>query len=193
MVAAIQPELRRATAKSELRKLRLAGKIPGVVYGPQVGSIPIAIPERVLQPILTRHARSVLQMDVPGKGRHAVLLVGVQRDMIARRPLHVDFQQVDLNKEIRFRVPVEFVGTAAGVRKGGVKTVMNDELEIRCLPARLPSVITVDIASLQIGDHLTAGEVQLPEGVTLLTDPDEVLVRISGAEASDEAEEAAAS
>jgi large subunit ribosomal protein L25 len=191
MIAAIQPELRRTTAKSELRKLRAAGKIPGVVYGPQIGSIPISIDEKVLHPILARHARSILQMEIPGKGRHAVLLSGVQRDMIVNKPMHVDFQQVSLNEEIRVRVPVEFVGTAAGVKEGGVRTVINDSVEVRRLPERLPSVISVDISSLQIGENLTAGSLELPEGVALLTDASEVLIGIAGSRKSDESDEEA--
>ena len=188
MVAAIQPELRRTTAKSELRKLRAAGKIPGVVYGPQIGSIPISIDEKVLHPILTRHARSILQMEIPGKGRHAVLLSGVQRDMIVNKPLHVDFQQVSLNEEVRVRVPIEFVGTAVGVKEGGVRTVISDSVEVRCLPERLPSVISADISSLQIGENLTAGSLELPEGVALLTDASEVLISITGSRKSDESD-----
>lgn len=180
MAIAIQPDIRMTTTKSELRQLRANGKIPGVVFGPQVGSIPIIINEKELHPILSRQAHSILQMEVPGQGRHSVMISEVQRDAIVNKLLHVDFHQFNMNEEIRTSVPIEFEGTAAGVKAGGIKTVISDTVEVKCLPKHLPSSIRADITALEVGDNLSVAELELPEQVALVTDPKEVLLSITG-------------
>lgn len=192
MAIAIQPDIRVTTTKSELRQLRANGKIPGVVFGPQVGSIPITIHEKELHPILSRQAHSILQMEVPGQGRHSVIISEVQRDAIVNKLLHVDFHQFNMNEEIRTSVPIEFIGVAAGVKAGGIKTVVSDTVEVKCLPKHLPSSIRADISALEVGDNLSVGELKLPEQVTLMTDPKEVLLSITGTQKETTANDQAA-
>lgn len=190
MAIAIQAEVRQTKTKAELRQLRANGKIPGVVFGSQVGSIPISIDEKTLHPILSKHARSILEMEVPGKGKQSVIIGEVQRDPIVGKLLHVDFHQFNTNEEMKAEVKVDYTGTAAGVKAGGIKTVIKDTVEIKCMPEHLPVVIEVDISELEIGDNLTAAQISLPEHVSLITDPKEVLLSISAQQKAEEDSEA---
>jgi len=164
--------------KSERKRLRREGKVPGVVYGKQRPNTPIAVETKTLHAILQRNPHGVYEMDVPGQGKFPVMIREVQRDALSQNLLHVDFHQIDLDEPVRTAVALEFTGESPAVRAGGVLTVFLDEVEVRCLPRHLPSSITVDISGMQMGDSVTAGDLQLPPEVELVTEPDVPLATI---------------
>lgn len=110
----------------------------------------------------------------------------MQRHILQQdRLLHVDFIRISMEEEIEVNVPLNFVGEAAGVGVGGILQVLAREVSVKCLPANIPEQIEVDISSLQIGDGISAGELQLPNGVSLLTAPEELLVQVLAPEAEE--------
>lgn len=186
MTVTLKPELRDKSRKSIARRLRAGGRIPAVVYGPNVPSTPISISEKELAQALRHRGGHLLEMDIPDAGTHPVLLAEVQRDPLTGRVLHVDFRQVNLNEPIRAEVPVVLVGESEAVRAGGVLSQLLDTVEVRCLPDRLPEEIRVDVSKLEIGDKLTVGELSVPEGVEVLDEPDAVVVTVLAARAEAE-------
>jgi large subunit ribosomal protein L25 len=178
MTALLKAEARIGGKKSELSRLRKEGKVPAVVYGKKVPSTPIAIDGKALAELLRGHNRSVIEMEIPGHGKHPVMVHEVHRDSILHNILHVDFHQVSMDEPIRAEVAVEFEGEAPGVREGGVLAVVQHEVEVQCLPQHLPGAIVAEISGLQLGDSILAGQLQLPEGVRLLTDESAVLATV---------------
>ena len=170
---------RDGSKRSELQELRRQGKVPGSVFGKKITPTSIAVDEKELLHLLRGHSGEVLDMDIPGQGRHKVVLKDVQRDKVnAGRVLHVDFHQINMNEPIKAMVRIEYTGQAAGVAAGGVIQTIAGELEVRALPTLLPSSIEADVSALEIGDKLLAGDVRLPKDVECLTTPETVLATV---------------
>lgn len=192
MDAKLNAEIRSKDAtKSELKGMRSSGRIPAVVYGKTIGSIPITVEEKQLTGLLRSHHNAVITMEVPGQGDYPVMVGGLDRDKLSRNVLHIDFHQINMNEPVHAKVAVEFQGDSPGVREGGVLTALLHEVEIRCLPDRLPSELKVDISGLGTGESILAGDLTLPSEVELKTDPHAVVVTIlipqkSGDERADE-------
>ncbi|MFW5686881.1 MAG: 50S ribosomal protein L25, partial [Halanaerobium sp.] len=101
-----------------------------------------------------------------------------QKDVIKQNLLHVDFQFISMDEKITVSVPMHLEGEAAGVRDGGVLQQLLREIEIDALPAEIPEEITIDISELEVGESLSVADLELPEGIDLVTDSDEVIVTV---------------
>ena len=123
------------------------------------------------------------------KERHAMIR-DMQVDPLSRQVIHIDFQRVLMDQKIRVAVPVELIGTAVGVKvEGGMLDFVTREVHVECLPGEIPKHLEVDVTDLHIGQHVEAKDLQLPEGVVLLDEPDKVIASLSHGrlEARDEA------
>ena len=149
--------------------MRVAGKVPGILYGADKPAVPIELDHQALSRHLKMEAfhASILDMSLEG-AKQQVLLRDVQMHPFRQIVLHVDFQRVDKSKKIHMKVPLHFINAeiCPGVKIGGgiVNHVFN-ELEIQCLPDDLPEFITVDLAKLDIGHSMHINEVAMPKGV----------------------------
>jgi large subunit ribosomal protein L25 len=155
------------------RRLRGAGKVPGIVYGADKPAMPIEIDHRALYRHLKMEAfhASILDMTCAGS-KQQVLLRDVQMHPFKQMVLHVDFQRVDKNRKIHMRVPLHFVNAdiCPGVKAGGgvINHVMN-EAEIQCLPDDLPEYIEVNLDKLELGHSIHINDVPLPKGVEIIS------------------------
>lgn len=154
------------------RRLRSAGKVPGIVYGGTAAPMQIELDHNPLYHAMRKevfHA-SVLTLNVGG-AKETVLLRDAQWHPYKQQILHVDFQRVDSTHTIHVKVPLHFLNgdIAPGVKLGGGKVshVMN-ELEVTCLPGNLPEFIEVDMGGLELGHSIHATELTLPAGVELV-------------------------
>ena len=160
---------RTAQGTGASRRMRIAGKVPGIVYGADKAATPIEMDHQALFRHLKMEAfhASVLDMNIDG-GKQQVLLRDVQMHPFRQIVLHVDFQRVDKNHKIHMKVPLHFINAeiCPGVKVGGalVNHVFN-EIDIQCLPDDLPEFITVDLAKLDIGHSVHINDVQMPKGV----------------------------
>lgn len=195
MAIPFQAEERKTGTQGDLRKMRQRGSVPGVVYGSKLSTpLSVAVNEKELTALLRSHPHALLELDIPGAGKQPVMLTEVQREPLSRNVLHVDFHQVNMNQEIKTMVRIEMVGDSSGVREGGILQAMLHELEIHCLPNRIPEAIEVDVTGLGIGENLLVADLKLPEGVTTRVEPDHVVVTILLPQkdlTAEEAEEAA--
>ncbi len=154
------------------RRLRSAGKVPGIVYGGAAAPMQIELDHNALYHALRKEAfhASVLNLTVDGASE-SVLLRDTQWHPYKQQVLHVDFQRVDKTHKIHVKVPLHFLNeeTAPGVKTGGGKVshVMT-EIDVTCLPGNLPGFIAVDIGHLELGDSIHVTELTLPEGVELV-------------------------
>lgn len=180
-----------SATKSDLKQMREQGKVPAVVYGKKVASTPITVDEKQLLALLRHNPHAIIEMDIPQRGTHPVMINGMHRDSIKRNLLHVDFHQINMNEPIRTTVPLEFTGESPAQREGGVLTAVLHEVEVRCLPNDLPHAIAADISGLELGGSLLAKDLQLPPGVELKTDDNAVLATILVPQKATEEPEAA--
>lgn len=179
MTELMRAEERPGKTKGELRKLRQQGKVPGVVYGRGITQpTPIAVEEKELLHLLRHHPNAVLELELPRSGRQPVMLSGVQRDPLTRSLLHIDFHQIDMNAEVRTQARLEPAGQAPGEKEGGIVQMMLHEIEIQCLPGNIPESIPVDISRLGMGENILVGDLSVPQGVIVKTDPELVVVTI---------------
>jgi large subunit ribosomal protein L25 len=170
------------------KKARREGRIPGSIYG-HGGSEAIAVDAKTLNDLLTSGGQShIVEATIGGK-IESVLLREVQRDPITHRPIAADFQRVSSTEAINASVPIVTVGVAPGVKdQGGVMDTVTHALEIKGPAGKLPEHFEIDVSTLNVNDHITAGDVKLPAGFTLITPPDTVVVAVEGSRtASDDA------
>ncbi len=169
----------RGTGKQIAKKLRREGLLPAIIYGGgRPETTPIAISQKILKDLLHYHGLIELSID-EGKDKRMVILKDVQYDYLGTNPVHVDFQEVKMDEPIETVVELEFVGEPKGVKEGGTLEILMRELDIKCLPDRIPEKIVVDISNLGLGDVLHVKDIPVPEGVQILNPPDETVVVIS--------------
>ena len=158
--------------------LRRAGKIPGVVYG-HGQPTPISVDAKVLADLIHSGQKSRIVDATIGDASDSVLLRRVEADPITRKPLSVDFQRVTRDEAISSSVTVVTAGTPRGVRdEGGVMDVITHALEIKGPAQSIPDNLTIDVSELGVHEHVTAGQVALPKGFTLITPAETVVVSV---------------
>jgi large subunit ribosomal protein L25 len=184
-------EHRDHTGTSSARAVRHAGKIPGVLYGHGAPN-PIAIEAKALEGLLLSGGKSHI-VDATIDGVHdSVLLREVQRDPITHRPIHADFQRVTKGEAITASVSIVTTGTPVGVKdEGGVLDFVTRSIDVKGPADKIPESIEIDVAPLNVGEHISASQVPLPAGFTLLTPSDSVILSVEGSRTAQEAEEAA--
>jgi large subunit ribosomal protein L25 len=175
--------------KRESRRLRRSGSIPAVLYGHGEANESLVVVSDEMAAVVRRGGRVV---ELKGAVNEKALIRDLQWDTYGTHVLHVDFTRVSEHERIEVKVAVELRGQAVGVKDGGVVEHFVHEVEIECEALAIPARLELNINELKIGDSLTAADLPLPSGVTLISDPDAVLVHCVEAR-EEEAASAAAS
>ena len=139
--------------KNAARRVRVAGKIPAVVYGAGQDSIAVAVDPRVITKILHSDSghNTIFDLNVTGSALVKAMIVDWQREPIKGNLLHIDLKRIAMDKAMRVSVPIQLVGIPAGVKsQGGILEHVMREVEIECLPGDIPSHLDVDVSSLEL-------------------------------------------
>jgi len=177
------------------RRLRRAGRTPGIIYGGTAAPLSVEFDHNELYQLLRKEAfySSVLSLSVDGQ-KEPVLLRDVQRHAYRQLILHVDLQRVDVTKPIHQKVPLHFVNEdiAPGVKtQGGLVSHVTTEVDVKCLPGDLPAFIEVDLKDLSAGHAIHVSQLALPKGVEVVHhgegDPVVVTITVKGGKAEEEA------
>ncbi len=174
-------ELRQSAGKGAARAVRRAGKVPAILYGPKCESCCIAVDAKEFETKIGTLAGAHLirlQSEVEGIGGRLVLVKETQRDPVTHDVLHADLYEVDVGKKIRLRVPLHFVGKAAGVELGGILQPVRRDVEVMCLPTEIPEFIEIDVSALAIHEAIHISELKAPPGVEIPFDADVALVTV---------------
>jgi large subunit ribosomal protein L25 len=184
---------REGTGKGHNRKLRASGRVPAVLYGHGEDTRSVSVDAHELERLFAHiHVENTV-IDIAVDGAPVKALVReVQRDAVRNDVIHVDFYMIHAGELLTVEIPLRILGTAPGVRVGGLLQQSLDALEIRCLPDRIPDTIEVDIAGLQIGDSVHVRDLALPEGVEVLVDADRTVCSVVPPTVSADAAEGAA-
>jgi len=169
MAIEISARKREAQGTGASRRLRSAGKVPGVLYGGEKGAVNIVLDHQALFLNLRneRFHASILTMDLEG-AKEQVLLRALNMHPFKLQVQHVDFQRVSKDKKVHMKVPLHFANAekSPGVKEqGGLVSHVLNELNISCLPDDLPEFIEVDLSSLTVGHSVHVRDLNLPKGV----------------------------
>ena len=176
------------------RRLRRAGKVPGIIYGGEAAPQAIELDHNELLLDMKKEAfhASILNIVLGGK-KQQVLLRDTQMHAYKLQILHVDFQRVTATEELHLMVPLHFINedSAPGVKlSGGLVNRVLTEVDVQCLPRNLPEFIEVDVGALEVGESIHLSELKLPKGVKLTHEDDNSLVvGIVGKGGAEEGEE----
>lgn len=172
--------------KGEKQRLRNQGIIPGVLYD-NGDSHPVQVLTKDFSNILKRYgSNAILQVSYEGNSRQ-VFIKEVQRDPVKQQLLHFDLQPIAADEFMQLSIPIQIEGQNAVESKGGILQRQLQEIDVEALPQDIPQVIRVDISHMDIGDVLQVGDINVAEGVKILSNPDETIILVS--EAAMEVEE----
>jgi large subunit ribosomal protein L25 len=176
----INAEKREEFGKGAARNLRRKNMIPAILYR-EGNSLPIKFFQKELAQFINTTAGEQVMVTLQfadGESRLA-LVKDYQLDPTKGELLHADFFEVSLTEEVKVTVHITTVGEAIGVKRdGGILQYLLREIEVECLPDRIPGHIKIDISGLEIGQSLHVSDLKLGEGIKVFTDPDEVIVNI---------------
>jgi large subunit ribosomal protein L25 len=182
---------REETGNGPARRLRAQGLVPGVSYGKGKEATPITIALEDMKQAMTHGHNVVLELDFSAgakatkggaKGKNIAPRYAVVKQFqfhpTKRTLLHIDLHEVDLAVEIESSVAIELVGTPVGLADGGVLEFERREVVVRALPNSIPSLLELDISELRVGHHLSVAALSAPEGVTIIDDPEAIVVAV---------------
>jgi large subunit ribosomal protein L25 len=159
------------------KKLRKIGRVPAVLYGKGISSLPIDLDVGELKKEMDRSS-GLLDVNVDGKP-YRVVVRQVQKDPIKNEWLHVDLLAVSKDEEVEVEVPVTFVGEAIGAKQGGVLQHIVTRLFVRCKPDQLPAEIPIDVTHLEIGDSISVADIASRFSFKITSDPETVIASVS--------------
>ena len=168
----------RETGKKAVKATRKAGLVPCVLYGAHTEPVHFSVETLALRPLIHTTETYRVAVALAGETYDAVLKEVVFHP-VTERPWHVDFQALTAGEEMTMSVPINVVGTAAGVREGGELSLPVHTVEVRGLPKDLPGHLDMDVSALAVGDSFHVRDLTLPAGIVVLGDEDATLATVS--------------
>jgi len=190
---------RDGSGKGVARKLRQAGRVPAVLYGKDMESVPLSIDAMEAGHLFAAISveNTIIELQVEGEeSSHQTLVREIQAHPFKKELVHVDFYRLQKGVAVDVDVPVELEGTPVGVKSfGGILEQLVHEIPVRCLPHLIPEFIKVDVTALGLDQSVKVGSLTLPEGVEAMLDVGRLVCIVSAPRGTAEdiaAEEAAA-
>jgi len=178
----LKAELRDNTGKEINKKLRKEGIVPGVLYSPHdKENLILKVKNDELSKLLSAKSHGLIDLEI-NDGKEKVSRLAIIKDLqynsLKRQIVHVDFYGVTLKEKLTLEVDIELVGEPIGLKEGGILQVELRKVEIKCLPSQMPDSLKADLSSLKVGDHISVGDMEIPEGVEVLTELDRVVAAV---------------
>jgi len=174
---------RKRMGKSGAREIRKEGNIPAVLYGKGTETMSLVINPSELKEALSTAAGENTLLEIRVKDeeediKKLSLLREIQYDFLTSKPIHFDFQALDMNQKITVSVPVHIEGKSKGVKEGGILEEILREISVECLPTDIPNSFTVDVTELEIGHSIHVNVLEIKEGVTILHEQEDTIVTV---------------
>ena len=165
----LEANTRNTKSKGDVRSLRLAGNIPGIIYGGKDQNQKVTVLKKTLKSLLEKDnfLSNIITLNLDGKPQD-VLPRDITYNVISDEPTHIDFLRVVPGVKIRIEVPVQFINheTSTGLKRGGVLNVVRRKIELKCVSEKIPEAIVIDLDGIDIGESFKISSVKLEEGVT---------------------------
>jgi large subunit ribosomal protein L25 len=188
----LEAQVREHTGSKAAARIRKQGQLPAIVYGHKQEPVAIALDAHEFTEGL-HHGHRLMDVKIDGKTQK-MIVKDLQYDYLGRDIVHADLMRVDVTETVRITVPIELKGTAQGTHEGGIVEEHADHIEIECQVTNMPEAIVVSVKELGVGQSIHAGEIALPNGVTLVSSPETLLVAchvMAAAKTTEELEEEA--
>ena len=182
-------EARETRGSQKAKHLRQSGKIPAVLYGHGKETVSLSIDAKELSLALRRNAKLV---ELKGAAAETAIFKKIQWDTFYSNVLHVDFARTDASEKVEVKLPLEIRGVAPGSKMGGTVDHLVRSLKIECPANAIPEALELSINELQLNETLTAGDIPLPAGASLVMDANTPVVACAEAAVEVEEEEVAA-
>ncbi len=154
--------------KGDLNQLRRDGFVPGVYYSKGKEQINFSVEEVVLNKLVYTAATNVIQLTFEGEEALGTIIKDVQFDPVTDRIVHFDLQGLTLGQVLQLEIPIYFVGSAVGVKEGGILQEQLHKLEVECLPRHIPQNLEVDVTDLNVGDSIHVSDLDF-ENIKIIT------------------------
>ena len=165
----LDANIRNTKSKGDVRSLRLAGDIPGIIYGGPEENQKVTVLKKTLKSLIQKGSflSNIITLNLDGKPQN-VLPREITYNVISDEPTHIDFLRVVPGVKIRIEVPVQFINheTSPGLKRGGVLNIVRRKIELKCPSEKIPEVIIIDLDGIEIGESFKISSVKLEEGVT---------------------------
>ncbi len=170
----------RNTGKSAVKDYRRQGLIPAIVYGKDIDSTPISLEPTEVKKILVKGMGHLHRLKVEGAGLDdAVMVQSIDRNPVTGQIVHMDFHKISLTETLKIEIPIVLLGEKQITNQGLILERQLREITVECLPKDIPDEFVVNVAEMEHGETLLAGDLEMPEDVTMVTDPEEVIAVVS--------------
>jgi len=188
----LKAELREHAGSKHAAKVRKQGRIPAIVYGHKQEPVAISLDAHNFVERL-RHGHRLMDVQV-GQKKEKMIVKDLQYDYLGKNIIHADLMRVSVAEMVKVTVPIELKGAGAtkGTHEGGIIEAHADHLEIECKATDIPEVIAVSVKEVGVGDALHAGDIELPDGVELVSSPEMLVVTchlVAAAKTTEQVEE----
>ena len=164
--------------KSSNKSLRREGKIPGVIYSKNVQPISIEVNEGSINPLVFTAKTNLISLNIEGENKLDCIIKDIQFDPVTDKIVHFDLQEFNVSEKIQIEVPVHLVGSAIGVKEGGIVQQNLHKLDIECLPGDIPDSIEINISNLKLGDSIHISDLNLTN-VEFLNPAESIIVAVA--------------
>ncbi len=188
----LKAEIRERTGSKAVQKVRKEGRIPAIVYGHKKTPVAISLDAHNFAEGL-HHGQRLMDVQIDKK-KEKIIVKDLQYDYLGKNIIHADLMRVDITEMIKVNVPIELksAAVAKGTHEGGIIEEHADHLEIECRATDIPETIVVLVKEIGVGDSLHASDIELPEGVKLISPPEMLLVTcqlVAAAKTTEQVEE----
>jgi len=174
----LEAKKRQISTKSALTQLRKSGRVPGIFYSKHHEPLPIDVETNSLNPLVFTSKTHLISLKVDSGDTFDCVIKDVQFDPVTDKIVHFDLIGLEVGEKVNIEVPVQLVGTAVGIKEGGVLQQLLHKLEIECLPGDIPEHIEIDITNLKKGQSIHIGELNFPN-ITFLQSADAIVVSVT--------------
>jgi len=165
----LEANIRNTKSKGDVRSLRLAGNIPGIIYGGTEQNQKVTVLKKTLKILIAKEnfLSNIITLNLDGKPQN-VLPREITYNVVSDEPTHIDFLRVVPGVKIRIEVPVQFINheISPGLKRGGVLNIVRRKIELKCPSEKIPEAIVIDLDGIEIGESFKISSVKLEEGVT---------------------------
>ena len=186
----LKAELREHAGSKHAAKVRKQGRIPAIVYGHKQEPVAISLDaHNFVEGLHHRHRLMDVQI---GKKKEKMIVKDLQYDYLGKNIIHADLMRVDVTETVKVTVPIELKGTAKGTHEGGIIEEHADHLEIECKATDIPETIVVWVKEVSVGDALHAGDIELADGVKLVSSRETLVITchlVAAAKTTEQVEE----
>jgi len=190
----LKTNIRTTVGNGPARRLRQAGQVPAVFYGPKTESVLLSVNKNDLDLIFKkgRISQIILNLVIQNNGEtytRPAMIKELQVHPVSRNYLHIDFYEIDMDRKVTVKVPVVTTGQSVGIERGGILQIIRRELEVQCLPFDVPKSIEIDITDLDMGDSIHVEDISLDGEVEFFSEASLTVVTMLSPKVEEEPEE----